>query len=156
MLQLSSHWKPGETISLDLAPGRDLQQELLGWKSTYPRTLLRSHLDRTLPHKLVLELETLFWPERAQIPLSAWPDRELDRLAAKLQGWYIKPAGTEGYRKAEVTLGGVDTRALSSKTMESSVPGLFFLGEVVDVSGQLGGFNFQWAWSSGHAAGEAL
>ena len=156
ILQLSSHFKPGETISLDLAPGRNLGQEFLAWKSAGPRTLLRSHLDRILPHKLVLELETLFWPGRAETPLCDWPDRELDGLAAQIKEWKIKPSGTEGYRKAEVTLGGVDTRELSSKTMESSVPGLFFLGEVVDVTGQLGGFNFQWAWSSGHAAGEAL
>lgn len=156
ILQLSSHWKPGETISLDLAPGRDLGQEFLAWKSACPRTLLRSHLDRILPHKLVQELENLFWPARAETPLCDWPDRELDGLAAQIKEWNIKPAGTEGYRKAEVTLGGIDTRELSSKTMESGVPGLFFLGEVIDVTGQLGGFNFQWAWSSGHAAGEAL
>ncbi|MEE4217125.1 MAG: NAD(P)/FAD-dependent oxidoreductase [Xanthomonadales bacterium] len=156
MLQLSSHWKPGENISLDLAPGLDLKQKFLAWKSSYPRSLLRSQLDRILPHKLVLELESLFWRERAEIALSDWPDRDLGGLAAKLQEWDIKPAGTEGYRKAEVTLGGVDTRELSSKTMESGVPGLFFLGEVVDVTGQLGGFNFQWAWSSGHAVGESV
>ena len=156
MLQLSSHWKPGECIVLDLAPGQTLAQQFLRWKSAHPRVLLRSRLDRLLPHKLVQELQTLLWPDRAETPLSEWTDRELGDLAEKLQQWEIKPANTEGYRTAEVTLGGVDTRELSSKTMESRIPGLFFLGEVIDVTGQLGGFNFQWAWSSGHAAGEAL
>ena len=156
MLQLSSHWKPGECIALDLAPGQNLAQRFVRWKSDHPHVLLRSRLDRLLPHKLVQELEALFWISRADTPLSEWPDRELCKLAGKLQRWEIKPAATEGYRTAEVTLGGVDTRELSSKTMESRVPGLFFLGEVIDVTGQLGGFNFQWAWSSGHAAGEAL
>jgi hypothetical protein len=104
----------------------------------------------------VRELEDVLWPDRAGTPLGDWPDRALDRVASTLQGWRLKPSGTEGYRKAEVTLGGVDTRELSSKTMESGVPGLFFIGEVVDVTGELGGFNFQWAWASGHAAGRAL
>lgn len=156
MLQLSSHWKPGECIVLDLAPGQNLAQRFVRWKSDHPRALLRSRLDRILPHKLVQEIEALFWVERTNTPLSEWPDRELGELAEKIQRWEIKPATTEGYRTAEVTLGGVDTRELSSKTMESRIPGLFFLGEIIDVTGQLGGFNFQWAWSSGHAAGEAL
>jgi len=101
------------------------------------------------------ELQQLHWPAMADQALADWPDRQLLALARILQAWELKPAGTEGYRTAEVTLGGVDTRELSSKTMESRVPGLFFVGEVVDVTGHLGGFNFQWAWSSGHAAGLA-
>ena len=109
-----------------------------------------------LPRSLVLELEQAHWPELAEARLADWPDRRLEAVAAQLQGWSLKPSGTEGYRTAEVTLGGVDTRSLSSKTMESSVPGLFFIGEVVDVTGHLGGFNFQWAWASGHAAGMAV
>ena len=116
----------------------------------------RTRLERLLPHKLVLELENLYWPERAEKALAEWPDRKLLEVAATLQNWSLKPAATEGYRTAEVTMGGVDTRDLSSKTMESRVAGLFFIGEVVDVTGQLGGFNFQWAWSSGHAAGLAV
>ena len=156
MLQASSHWKPGADVELDLAPGRDLASEFRRWKSEQPRTLLRTRLDETLPQRLVRELEDLFWPERAGTPLGDWPDRALEEVAATLQGWRLKPSGTEGYRKAEVTLGGVDTRELSSKTMESRIPGLFFIGEVVDVTGELGGFNFQWAWASGHAAGQAV
>jgi len=104
----------------------------------------------------VLELEPLWWPELAETPLAEWPNVWLEAVAQKLECWTLKPAGTEGYRTAEVTLGGVDTRDLSSKTMESTVPGLFFIGEVVDVTGHLGGFNFQWAWSSGYVAGQAV
>jgi predicted Rossmann fold flavoprotein len=156
VLQLSSYWRPGEPVSIDLLPGRDARGLLLGWKREQPRGLLRSALARLLPGKLVHELEALLWPEAAGRPLADWPDRQLEETAGRLHAWAVKPAATEGYRTAEVTLGGVDTRDLSSKTMESKVPGLFFIGEVVDVTGQLGGFNFQWAWSSGHAAGEAV
>ena len=98
----------------------------------------------------------MLWPKTAVKPLAEWPDRDLEALADQLQAWRLKPAATEGYRTAEVTLGGVDTRELSSKTMESAVSGLFFIGEVVDVTGHLGGFNFQWAWASGQAAGRAV
>jgi len=156
VLQISSYWKPGETLSIDLLPGRDARELLHAWKREQPRALLRTCLARLLPHKLVHQLESLHWPETADRPLAEWPDRQLEAVAAGLQAWAVKPAATEGYRTAEVTLGGVDTRDLSSKTMESKVPGLFFVGEVVDVTGHLGGFNFQWAWSSGHAAGMAL
>jgi predicted Rossmann fold flavoprotein len=155
-LQISSYWKPGETVSLDLLPGQEAPRLLHRWKREQPRTLLRTALSRALPNKLVAELEGLLWPEAADRPLADWPDRELESLGGRLQAWRVKPAATEGYRTAEVTLGGVDTRDLSSKTMESKVPGLFFIGEVVDVTGHLGGFNFQWAWSSGHACGKAL
>jgi predicted flavoprotein YhiN len=117
---------------------------------------LRSHLDHLLPRKLVLELEQLWWPELAETALAEWPNVWLEAMAQKLESWTLKPAGTEGYRTAEVTLGGIDTNELSSKTMESRVPGLFFIGEVVDVTGHLGGFNFQWAWSSGFVAGQAV
>jgi hypothetical protein len=104
----------------------------------------------------VLELEPLWWPELAETALAEWPHIWLEAVAQKLESWALKPAGTEGYRTAEVTLGGVDTRDLSSRTMESTVPGLYFIGEVVDVTGDLGGFNFQWAWSSGFVAGQAV
>lgn len=156
VLQLSSHWRPGETVTLDLAPGRALASELPRLKRRQPRHLLRTQLDTLLPQRLVRELEDLFWSEQAEIPLGEWPDRRLETLGHSLQAWPVKPSGTEGYRKAEVTLGGVDTQSLSSKTLQSTVPGLFFIGEVVDVTGELGGFNFQWAWSSGHAAGQAV
>jgi predicted Rossmann fold flavoprotein len=156
VLQISSYWKPGEEVEIDLLPGTDATALLPGLKREHPRSLLRTQLAALLPASLVQELEDLMWAESAGKPLAGWPDRRLEQLARQLQSWTLKPAGTEGYRTAEVTLGGVDTRDLSSKTMESDVPGLYFIGEVVDVTGHLGGFNFQWAWSSGHAAGQAL
>ncbi|MDZ4730603.1 MAG: aminoacetone oxidase family FAD-binding enzyme, partial [Xanthomonadales bacterium] len=155
-LQLSSYWKPGEAIAIDLLPGLEAGALLLGMKREFPHAVLRTRLGKSLPQKLVEELQKLWWPQWAETPLADWPDRELQRVALALKQWMVKPAGTEGYRTAEVTLGGVDTRDLSSKTMESTTPGLFFIGEVVDVAGHLGGFNFQWAWSSGYAAGQAL
>jgi len=155
-LQLSSYWQAGEAIAVNLLPDHRVMELLLGWKQQQPRTLLRTHLDHLLPRKLVLELEQLWWRELAETALAEWPNVWLEAIAQKLENWSLKPAGTEGYRTAEVTMGGVDTRELSSKTMESSIPGLFFIGEVVDVTGHLGGFNFQWAWSSGYAAGQAV
>ena len=155
-LQISSYWHPGEAISANLLPDHNTNELLFSWKQQHPRTLLRTHLDHLLPRKLVLELERLWWPELAETALAEWPSVWLEAIAQNLSGWSLKPAGTEGYRTAEVTLGGVDTHDLSSKTMESSTPGLFFIGEVVDVTGHLGGFNFQWAWSSGYVAGSAV
>jgi predicted flavoprotein YhiN len=155
-LQLSSYWQAGETIAVNLLPDHRVMELLLSWKQQQPRTLMRTHLDHLLPRKLVMELEQLWWPELAETALAEWPNVWLEAIAQKLERWSLKPAGTEGYRTAEVTMGGVDTRELSSKTMESSIPGLFFIGEVVDVSGHLGGFNFQWAWSSAYAAGQAV
>jgi hypothetical protein len=156
VLQISSYWKPGETLVVNLVPDRDVTALLIGWKRTHPRSLLRTLLSTVLAGKLVHELELLDWPENSEKPLADWPDRQLEQVAGQLQAWELKPAATEGYRTAEVTLGGVDTRDLSSKTMECGTPGLYFIGEVVDVTGHLGGFNFQWAWSSGFAAGMAL
>jgi len=153
VLQISSYWNPGESIEVDLLPGHDAPALFKEWKKRHPRALLRTQLSSCLPVKLVNELESLHWQENREIPLADWPDRLLEQTAGRLQAWQLKPAATEGYRTAEVTLGGVDTRDLSSKSMESKVPGLFFIGEVVDVTGHLGGFNFQWAWSSGYAAG---
>ncbi|MGB5291242.1 MAG: NAD(P)/FAD-dependent oxidoreductase [Lysobacterales bacterium] len=155
-LQLSSYWRPGETINTSLLPDQKVLALLLNWKKQSPTTLLRSHLDHLLPRKLVLEIEQLWWPELAETALAEWPNVWLEAMAQKLESWTLKPAGTEGYRTAEVTLGGIDTNELSSKTMESKIPGLFFIGEVVDVTGHLGGFNFQWAWSSGFVAGQAV
>jgi predicted flavoprotein YhiN len=155
-LQISSYWQAGETLAINLLPDHNALELLLGWKQQYPKSLLRSQLDHLLPRKLVLELEQLRWPDLAETPLAEWPNTRLEAIARQLGNWSLKPAGTEGYRTAEVTLGGVDTRDLSSKTMESGTSGLFFIGEVVDVSGHLGGFNFQWAWSSGFVAGEGI
>lgn len=156
VLQISSYWQPGEALFIDLLPGNDGKRLLRRFKRRQPRSLLRTVLQTQLPKKLVNTLETLWWPDRSQTRLGDWPDQQLDTVVQNLQRWNLKPSGTEGYRTAEVTLGGVDTRVLSSKTMESPVPGLFFIGEVVDVTGHLGGFNFQWAWASGHAAGQAV
>jgi predicted Rossmann fold flavoprotein len=157
VLQLSSYWEPGEAISVDLAPSVPLEAELLAAKRDAPRHTMRRRLAELLPRKLVQELEPKFWPELAERSLAEWPDEALQSLGRTLNQWLLTPSGTEGYRKAEVTLGGVDTRQLSSRTMESrTTSGLFFIGEVVDVTGHLGGFNFQWAWSSGHAAGMAV
>jgi predicted Rossmann fold flavoprotein len=155
-LQISSYWQPGEPIIANLLPDHDIVKLLLSWKQHHPKTLLRTQLDQLLPRKLVLALERACWPELAGTALAEWPNIWLESVSQQLAGWSLKPAATEGYRTAEVTLGGVDTSDLSSKTMESKVPGLYFIGEVVDVTGHLGGFNFQWAWSSGFVAGEAV
>lgn len=155
-LQLSNYWLAGEAFSINLLPDHRVLDLLLNWKNNQPRNLLRSLLFQLLPRKLVLEIELLWWPELAETALAEWPNVWLEAISQKLEGWTLKPAGTEGYRTAEVTLGGVDTSLLSSKTMESGTPGLYFIGEVVDVCGHLGGFNFQWAWSSGYVAGESV
>lgn len=155
VLQLSNYWQAGEPVVVDLLPERAAEAWLLELKARHPKGLLKNLLAQQLPRKLVNELMSLYWAEWSERPVSAMPDQLLRDIAARLNGWTLKPAGTEGYRTAEVTLGGVDTDELSSKTMESRrQPGLFFIGEVMDVTGHLGGFNFQWAWSSGYAAGQ--
>ena len=122
-----------------------------------PRTLAHARRPSGLAKSLVLELQTLFWPAQAETAMAEIPDARLAEIAAHLKGWRLKPSGTEGYRTAEVTLGGVATDKISSKTMESQLqPGLYFIGEVLDVTGHLGGFNFQWACSSGNAAGQVV
>ncbi len=157
MLQASSYWSPGEYIEIDLLPGTDALADILAAKREGSASLLRSLISQWLPKALVLELQQLFWPDCSERPLGQISDDRLRQITALLHCWSIKPAATEGYRTAEVTLGGVDTDELSSKTMESRKhPGLFFIGEVVDVSGHLGGFNFQWAWASGQAAGQVV
>ena len=154
MLQVSNYWRSGDTVHIDLLAGQHVESMLLGFKQDSPKSLLRNLLGQQLPKRLVAELEHLWWPQLADKPLADWPDKQLLELAGKLSDWVIKPAGTEGYRTAEVTQGGVDTDRLSSKTMACKDQlSLFFIGEVVDVTGHLGGFNFQWAWSSGYVAG---
>ena len=157
MLQASSYWSPGTAIEIDLLPGLDAACVLVAAKKTRPKSLLRVVLTDHLPKALVSELQSLFWSAMENVPLAEISDDRLREIAVRLQSWSIKPAATEGYRTAEVTLGGIDTDELSSKTMESKQhAGLYFIGEVVDVTGHLGGFNFQWAWSSGHAAGQIV
>ncbi len=155
ILQISSFWQPGTPITLDLAPGLDLAATLTAAKPGARRQLdteLGLHLPARLAQRWLAPLGEL-----GRRPLADVRDRELQALAASLQRWQLVPTGTEGWRKAEVTAGGVDTRELSSQTMESRrLPGLHFIGEVVDVTGWLGGYNFQWAWASAHACALAL
>lgn len=154
-LQLSNYWLPGDEVQVDLFAGTDAGAFLLGSKASQPNTLLRTALSETLPRALVVELQDLFWKCHAERPMHEIADAVLRDISTALQNWRLKPAGTEGYRTAEVTLGGIDTDELSSKTMECRrVPGLYCIGEVVDVTGHLGGFNFQWAWASAQAAGQ--
>jgi predicted Rossmann fold flavoprotein len=151
ILQISSYWREGHDIVIDLAPGADVLAALKKLRGDHPRQEMATALTDLLPKRLARTIaDTVGGPER----IADFPDRQLANVAAAVKQWRVKPNGTEGYRTAEVTLGGVDTSGLSSKTFESrSVPGLYFIGEVVDVTGHLGGFNFQWAWSSGYAAG---
>jgi hypothetical protein len=150
ILQISSYWKKPHSITLDLAPQSDLTAIFRDPKTPRTLTTLRTEFRKTLPTRLADR-----WLER-HTPQS-WTNAALSDLEQQVHAWSLVPAGTEGYEKAEVTCGGVDTDELSAKTMECrKVPGLFFIGEVVDVTGHLGGFNFQWAWASGAAAGRAL
>ena len=151
ILQISSYWREGHDIVVDMAPGVDVLAALKKMRSDHPRQEMVTALADFLPKRLARTIaEVIAGPER----IADFSDVRLAKAAAAVRQWCVRPNGTEGYRTAEVTLGGVDTSELSSKTFESrSVPGLHFIGEVVDVTGHLGGFNFQWAWSSGYAAG---
>jgi len=154
ILQISNYWQPGETLSIDLMPETDAAAWLCSSKAQQGRLRLTTVLGKQLPKALVTELQALWWPEMAEKNLGEFSDKQLATIGARLNDWQLKPSATEGYRTAEVTLGGVDTDLISSRTMEAKhYPGLFFIGEVVDVTGHLGGFNFQWAWSSGYCAG---
>tara|TARA_B110000914_G_scaffold57546_1_gene49925 strand:- start:678 stop:1889 length:1212 start_codon:yes stop_codon:yes gene_type:complete len=154
-LQLSSYWQPGQAISVNLLPDLSAAELLTDYKNTSSKSLLRNLLAPHLSKGLVLELQALYWPDHADKPMAEISDAVLHEVADKLNNWQLKPSGTEGYRTAEVTLCGVDTDHLSSKTMECKTqPGLYFVGEVMDVTGHLGGYNFQWAWASGYAAGQ--
>ena len=149
ILQISTAWRERSRINIDLAPGRDATHPIREAKERN-MAAARSALQAILPKRFATRWLDLHAPPD-------WTNRGLEELERQIHDWVVEPAGTEGYEKAEVTSGGVDTEELSSKTMESRhVPGLFFIGEVVDVTGQLGGFNFQWAWASGAAAGRAL
>ena len=150
ILQASSYWRGGDTIEIDLLPGRDAEAWLLAEKSG--RMQLDSLLAQALPRRFAQQWCAAHDCVR---PINQFSESALKALAHGLHHWRVQPSGTLGYNKAEVTLGGVDTDGLSSKTMAAkTVPGLFFVGEVLDVTGHLGGFNFQWAWASGHAAGQ--
>jgi predicted Rossmann fold flavoprotein len=150
ILQVSSYWQRGETISLNLLPDTDARSLLFAEQQT--ESELATVLGRQLPRRFAQAWCELYAPSKLLRQLT---EREIDALADKLERWQITPAGTEGYKKAEVTAGGVSTAELSSRTLEAKrVPGLYFVGEVVDVTGQLGGYNFQWAWASGYAAGQ--
>lgn len=153
VLQISSYWRPGQPLRLDLHPESALEPLLLEAK-TRSRKLLANELSLHLPSRLA-DTWTAQQPQW-QRPVNDTPDKAITQLAQGLQRWELTPTGTEGYAKAEVTAGGVDTRQLSSQTLESRQPGLHFIGEVVDVTGWLGGYNFQWAWSSAHACAQAL
>jgi len=152
ILQISSYWQEGDDIVINLLPDVDIYEELRSRRQSQAKQMLHNALAAFIPKRLAehitaeLDMDT---------PMADLSDKKLHRLADRLQAWHVTPTGSEGYRTAEVTRGGVDTRGLSSKTMESlKTPGLYFIGEVVDVTGWLGGYNFQWAWSSGWVAGQ--
>jgi len=152
ILQVSSYWQPGDVVEINLLPHLDLPGWLAQQREARPNTELKTLLGELFTRKMAGLLAEHWFASR---PLKQYSAAELDAVAAQLGSWQVVPAGTEGYRTAEVTLGGVDTREVSSKTMESQkAPGLYFIGEVLDVSGHLGGFNFQWAWASGYAAAQ--
>ena len=154
ILQISNYWSPGDEVIINLLPDDDVAQWLLNAKQQQGKSLLKTLLSQKMAKSLVSEIQNLWWPELATAPLSDFSDKKLVFIAQQISHWRIKPSATEGYRTAEVTLGGVDTDGISSKTMEAKQqPGLFFIGEVLDVTGHLGGYNFQWAWSSGYSAG---
>jgi predicted Rossmann fold flavoprotein len=149
ILQLSSYWSPGQALALDLAPERDVFAGLRASSAGRDRAAAKSELRKVLSARFADRWVELHAPTR-------WTNHDVEELERRLHRWEVRPDGTEGFEKAEVTAGGVDTNELSARTMESKkVPGLYFIGEVVDVTGHLGGFNFQWAWASGYAAGQA-
>ena len=154
-LQLSNYWDVGQNFKINFFPYLELYDFFKNKKQKSPKVLLRTLLSEHLPKSVVVELQQLIWPELSETAVGNISDDKLEQIAARLNAFEVKPSGTEGYRTAEVTLGGVDTQEVSSKTMESKKQkGLYFVGEVLDVTGHLGGYNFQWAWSSAHAASE--
>jgi len=156
ILQISLYWDPGQAISIDLLPDTDATAWLLGLKTAQPKATVRSALKRVLPSRLAQVIADGYC-DTGEHPLAEIKNARLKGLADVLNEWTLIPSGTLGYKKAEVTRGGVSTGELSSKTLEAkNAPGLFFIGEVVDVTGWLGGFNFQWAWATGSAAGQVV
>ena len=153
VLQISSYWREGEAVTVSMAPGTDVYDRLKAAKEANGKQAAHTALAQIVPRRLA---ETLVARENAGRKLAEVSDKTLRVLAQSVNAWTVKPVGSEGYRTAEVTLGGVDTEALDQQTMQATtVPGLYFIGEVVDVTGWLGGYNFQWAWSSGWVAGQA-
>tara|TARA_B100000767_G_scaffold40630_1_gene34343 strand:- start:1272 stop:2504 length:1233 start_codon:yes stop_codon:yes gene_type:complete len=154
ILQISNYWNPGDEITINLLPEINVSEMLLIKKIEDPKTSIKKHLNDLLPKALVLELEEMWWADYKDHMLAEISKENIQNIGNILNAWSLKPAATEGYRTAEVTLGGVDTDVINSKTMETKDhPGLFFVGEVLDVTGHLGGYNFQWAWASGYSAG---
>ena len=154
ILQISSYWHPGDLIEIDLMPEHDAERFLLDRKRTRPRAELKTILAEVLPNRLA---DAIAEGESQGRSIANLPDRRILEIAERLKRWQVRPSETEGWEKAEVTVGGIDTKGLSSRTMEArEVPGLYCIGEAVDVTGWLGGYNFQWAWSSGWCAGQAI
>ena len=154
ILQISSYWREGDEIVLDMAPGIDLFEELRRARTEQGRQVIHTVLGHFIPKRLAQLIADL---EGASGPIGDFSDKRLRVIANAIKDWHVKPVGSEGYRTAEVTLGGVDTRDLESRTLEAKdVKGLYFIGEVVDVTGWLGGYNFQWAWASGWSAGQTV
>ena len=156
-LQVSNYWHAGQPIEIDFFPQLELAEWLITKKNSQPKSLLRTVLYELLAKNMVLELQDWVWSAQAEQPLADWSNQRLNAVAEQLHHFIVKPSGTEGYRTAEVTLGGVDTHEISSKTMQSQKQdGLYFIGKVLDVTGHLGGYNFQWAWAWAwaHAAGQ--
>lgn len=152
VLQASNYWFIGEPIIIDFLPGTDLQQHIQQWQKDSSKQELKTLLSTLLPKRFVLEWLEVVGPSKS---IAQYSNVEIDMVVAHFQQWQATPSGTEGYRTAEVTRGGVNTDAVSSKTFEAKdVKGLYFIGEVLDVTGWLGGFNFQWAWASGYCAGQ--
>ena len=158
VLQISNYWQPGNHVAFDLLPGVDAAAWLNELRARRPVIAsFAKALTEHIPQRLADAWAKAHAPESGAKVINNWTRAELDHVAAQLQSWRLLPSGTLGYKKAEVTLGGVDTKALSQQTMEvRKVPGLHFIGEVVDVTGWLGGYNFQWAWASAAACGDAL
>lgn len=154
ILQLSNYWQLGEPITVDLLPSVNLHEAFKLVKGNTPKLTINNVLHGHLPKSLITTMQTLWWRDE---PLQSFKYTDLDAIATQIHSWQLTPSGTEGYRTAEVTRGGVDVSQVSSKTMQAiNIKGLFFIGEVLDVTGHLGGFNFQWAWSSGYVAGKNI
>ena len=157
ILQISNYWQLGDSVAINLLPQKIAADFIKEIKIKNPKQLLKSILAPLMPRALVTELEILLWNDLKSKPIGEWSNIQIEKIGNLLNNWILKPAATEGYRTAEVTLGGVNTDFISSKTMEvKHQKGLYFIGEVLDVTGHLGGFNFQWAWASAYVAGNDI